>query len=330
MTEGAAPRAPTYDDVVAAAERIRGTATRTPLVQAETAARELGADTFLKLESLQPTGSFKVRGAANRLLAMTDAERARGVVTVSTGNHGRAVAYVGRKLGVPVTVCISDLVPGNKVAALRATGAELLIGGAGQDEATERAEELRRQRGLTLVHPFDDPLVIAGQGTLALELVEQLPELDTVLVPLSGGGLASGVALALKAVKPAVRVVAVSAAVTPVMLRSVEAGSPVELPESRTLADSLGGGIGARNAFTLRMISDLVDEHVVVSESEIGEAMVHLLLAERLVVEGASAVGVAALLRGHVAPGGATAAIVTGRNVDVMTLMDLVSGVRRE
>ena len=318
-------RLPTFEDVLAAQERIAGTAQWTPLVAAEALSRSLDRGVFLKLESLQPTGSFKVRGAANRLLAMTDEERSRGVVTVSTGNHGRAVAYVGQRLGVPVTVCLSELVPANKVAALRATGAELIIGGAGQDEATEHAEALRAERGLTLVHPFDDPYVIAGQGTLALELLEQLPVLDTVLVPLSGGGLISGVALALKTAKPEVRVVAVSAEATPVMLRSVEAGAPVELPEVPTLADSLGGGIGLANRYTLRLVSDLVDEHGVVSEQEIAGAMTHLLLEERLVVEGASAVGAAALFGGHVQAGRATAAVVSGRNVDVRTLLALVS-----
>ena len=219
--------------------------------------------------------------------------------------------------------------PANKVAALRASGAELVIAGVSQDEAAERAAALERERGLTLVHPFDDPLVIAGQGTLALELLEQLPEVDTVLVPLSGGGLVSGVALALKAAKPGVRVVAVSAAATPVMLRSVVTGAPVELPEVRTLADSLGGGIGAANRFTLPLVSALVDEHVEVPEAAIGEAMAHLLVEERLVAEGGAAVGVAALLSGHVRLGRATAVVVSGRNVDVSVLVRLVSGAGR-
>ena len=319
-------RPPTYLDVQAARDRIAGTVRRTPLIEGEATSRGLGGPVHLKLESLQPTGSFKVRGAANRLLALTDEERSRGVVTVSTGNHGRAVAHVGRQLGVKVTVCLSELVPANKVAALRDTGAEVIIGGAGQDEAAEHAEALREERGLTLVHPFDDPYVIAGQGTMSLELLEQRPELDTVIVPLSGGGLVGGVALALKSAKPEVRVVAVSADATPVMLRSVEAGKPVDLPEVPTLADSLGGGIGPSNRYTLPLVRDLVDEHVMVSEDEIRRAMVHLLMEERLVAEGASAVGVAALLGGHVSLGRATAVIITGRNVDVRTLLDLVGG----
>lgn len=321
---------PGLTDVQAARERIAGTATRTPLVLAEATSRMVGAPVHLKLESLQPSGSFKLRGAANRLGAMTEEERARGVVTVSTGNHGRAVAYVGRRMGVPVTVCLSRLVPGNKVAALEATGAEVVIAGASQDEAAERAEELRAARGLTLVHPFDDPYVIAGQGTLGLELLEQLPDVDTVLVPLSGGGLVGGVALAIKSMEPAVRVVAVSADSNAVMRRSVEAGRPVELPERPTLADSLGGGIGAHNRYTLPLVTEFVDEHALVSEDEIGNAMVHLLLEERLVVEGAAAVGVAALMHGRVKPGRSTAVVVSGRNVDVRMLLELVGSAGEE
>lgn len=314
---------PTHQDVLAAAGRIFGTARRTPLVLAEALSEGVGKAVELKLETLQPTGSFKLRGAANRLLALEPAQRSRGVVTVSTGNHGRAVAYVGRLLGIPVTVCISEMVPLNKVESLRATGAELLIGGAGQDEATARAEELAEEHGMTFVHPFDDPHVIAGQGTIGLELQEEMPELDTVLVPLSGGGLVSGIALALKADNPNMRVVAVSAATTPVMLRSLEAGTPVEMPEVLTLADSLGGGIGLQNRYTFGLVRDLVDEHVIVTEAEIAAGMRHLLMEERLVAEGGAAVGVAALLAGRVHPGEETAVVLSGRNVDMQVLIEV-------
>ncbi len=314
---------PTQQDVFAARRRIAGTARRTPLVLAEQLSLELGGNVHLKLESLQPTGSFKVRGAANRLLALSGEERERGVVAVSTGNHGRAVAHVARLLGVRATVCISTGVPANKVAALRATGAEIVIFGASQDEAEVKAQELRAERGLTLVHPFDDALVIAGQGTIGLELLEDLPEIDTVLVPLSGGGLVSGVAVALKAANAAVRVVAVSAEAAPVMVRSIEAGRPLQLPEEGTLADSLRGGIGLDNRLTFRLVRELVDEHVTVSEDEIAEALRFLLLREQLVAEGAAAVGVAALLSGRVKACGATAVVVSGRNIDMTALLEL-------
>lgn len=323
--------APTQQDVYLARERIAGTARRTPLVLAEALSAELGANVHLKLESLQPTGSFKVRGAANKLLTLTPEERERGVVAVSTGNHGRAVAHVARRLGVHATVCISTGVPANKVAALRASGAEIVIFGASQDEAEVRAEELRAQHGLTLVHPFDDPLVIAGQGTIGLELLEELPTIDTVLVPLSGGGLVSGVALALKAANPVIRVVAVSAAAAPVMTRSLEAGRPLELAEQDTLADSLRGGIGLENRYTFRLVRELVDEHVVVSEEEIVAALRFLLLREQVVAEGAAAVGVAALLSARVKLGAATAVVVSGRNVDTSALLErLLAGSQPE
>lgn len=314
---------PTLQDVFAARARVNGLARETPLVLAEGLSRALGAEVHLKLESLQPTGSFKVRGAANKLLSLSAAERARGVVTVSTGNHGRAVAYVARRLGVAATVCISREVPENKVAALRALGPELVVHGASQDEAEARARELAEARGLSFVHPFDDPAVIAGQGTIGLELLGALPELDTVLVPLSGGGLISGVALALKAANPRIRVVGVSTARAPVMVRSLAAGQPLEMPEEETLADSLRGGIGLDNRHTFALVRELVDECLLVSEAEIAAAMARALLEEQLVVEGAAAVGLAALYGGRAAPGRATAVVVSGRNVAVSKLLEL-------
>lgn len=314
---------PTLQDVFAARARVNGLARETPLVLAEGLSRALGAEVHLKLESLQPTGSFKVRGAANKLLSLSAAERARGVVTVSTGNHGRAVAYVARRLGVAATVCISREVPENKVAALRALGPELVVHGASQDEAEARARELAEARGLSFVHPFDDPAVIAGQGTIGLELLGALPELDTVLVPLSGGGLISGVALALKAANPRIRVVGVSTARAPVMVRSLAAGQPLEMPEEETLADSLRGGIGLDNRHTFALVRELVDECLLVSEAEIAAAMARALLEEQLVVEGAAAVGLAALYGGRAAPGRATAVVVSGRNVAVPKLLEL-------
>lgn len=319
----AQPTHPTLQDVFAARARVIGLARETPLVLAEGLSHALGAEVHLKLESLQPTGSFKVRGAANKLLSLSAAERARGVVTVSTGNHGRAVAYVARRLGVAATVCISREVPENKVAALRALGPELVVHGASQDEAEARARALAEARGLSFVHPFDDPAVIAGQGTIGLELLGALPELDTVLVPLSGGGLISGVALALKAANPAIRVVGVSMARAPVMVRSLEAGRPLEMPEEETLADSLRGGIGLQNRHTFALVRELVDECLLVTEAEIAAAMASALLEEQLVVEGAAAVGLAALASGRAAPGKATAVVVSGRNVAVPRLLEL-------
>ena len=312
----------TQQDIFRARGRITPLVRRTPLVRADALSAHTGEEVFLKLETLQPTSSFKVRGAANKLLSLSDGERARGVVTVSTGNHGRAVAYVARALGIAATVCISKSVPANKVEAIRALGATLVIGGISQDEAEVRAKELATG-GLTLVHPFDDPYIISGQGTIGLELLEDLPELTTALVPLSGGGLIAGVALALKSANPKLRVVGVSMERGPVMVESLKAGKPLELPEDDTLADSLKGGIGLANRYTFGLVQRLVDETVLVSETDIAGAMRFSLHHERLVLEGAAAVGVAALLSRRVRCDGPVAVITSGGNVAVDVLLRL-------
>jgi threonine dehydratase len=275
----------------------------------------------LKLETVQPIGAFKIRGAANKILTLTDEEKARGVVTASTGNHGRAVAYVAKEIGVKAAVCLSELVPQNKVEALRQLGAEVLVQGQSQDEAEVLAHHLAAERGLTMIHPFDDAHIIAGQGTIGLELLQTLPTLDTVLVPLSGGGLIAGIALALKSANTAVRVIGVSMEQSPVMVESLAAGKPIQMPEASTLADSLQGGIGLENQYTFRLVRDLVDEVVLVSEAEIAAAMAFALYEHHLVVEGAGAVGIAALQAGKVSVAGQNVAlIISGGNVDIAQL----------
>ncbi len=188
----------TLRDIYRARKRVAAVVRRSPLVRSEALSERIGAEVHLKLETAQDTGSFKIRGAANKILELSDEARRRGVITVSTGNHGRAVAHVARALEAPAVVCLSTLVPANKVDAVRRAGAEVVIRGKNQDEAWEEAERLAAERGLTMVNPFDDPLVIAGQGTIGLELMEELPAIDTVLVPVGGGGLISGIALTLK------------------------------------------------------------------------------------------------------------------------------------
>ncbi len=314
-------------DVYRARRTIAPVVTRTPTVASRALAERLGVEVALKLESLQQTGSFKLRGASNRMLALSEAERARGVVACSTGNHGRAVAEAARRLGVPAKICLSELVPRNKLEGVRALGAEAVIVGRSQDEAFEEAHRLVREEGLTLIDTFDHPDVIAGQGTIGLELLEDLPELDTVLVPLSGGGLIGGIAVALKAADPAIRVVGVSMERGAAMYESLKAGRPVAVEEQPSLADSLGGGIGLDNRYTFALARELVDEVVLVSEAEIAAGMVHLYRAERLVAEGAAAVGVAALLSGRVEPrGGPVATVVSGSNVDMDAFTRVVTG----
>lgn len=310
------PDRPTATDIEEAGRRIRPLAIETPLV----AAPDLG-DVWLKPEGLQRTGSFKVRGAANRILTLDDPSR--GVVTASTGNHGRAVADVARSLGIPAAVCLSTSVPPGKVMALEALGCELVVGGDSQDDALVNAERLVAERGMTLVHPFDDPEVIAGQGTIGMEIASGGIEADTVLVPLSGGGLAAGIAVALAAWSPDTRVIGVSMARSPVMAASLERGEPVAMPEQPTLADSLQGGIGLENRYTFGILQSLLADVVLVDEADIWRAMRWALGTRRLVLEGGAAVGVAALLSGRVARTGTTVVVCSGANIEPHHLAEL-------
>jgi threonine dehydratase len=299
---------------------------RTPLVHSAALSAATGQNVHLKLETLQETGAFKLRGAFNRILQLSAAERARGVIAVSTGNHARAIAHAAGALGVPAIVCMSALVPDNKVAAVRATGAEVRIAGRNQDKAEEVAKQLADEQGLVFVSPFDDPHVIAGQGTIGLELLEDLPALDGVLVPLSGGGLIGGIAVALKSADRSIRVIGVSMERGPAMVRSLEAGRPVAVEEEPSLADSLGGGIGLGNRHTFALVRDLVDETVLVSEDEIARAMAHCYWQEQQVVEGAAAVGVAALLARKVSsPATNLVVLLSGRNVDMRRFGEIVA-----
>lgn len=308
----------TLKDIYIARQRIASVTRITPLIEDMLLSRYLNGNVFFKLENTQLTGSFKLRGAANKILGLSKGERQKGVITVSSGNHGRAVAYVSREVGLPAIVCISEPVPTNKREAIRSLGAELIVGGADGDQAMEFADEYQLEHGLTMVHPFDDPLIIAGQGTSGLEIMEEFPEVDTVVVPLSGGGLCAGVALALKSADPEIRVIGVSMELGPAMVESLRAGRIVEITESPTLADALAGGLNKDNTYTFRMIQKYVDETVLVSEDEIATAMSYLLEKHHLVVEGGGAVGVAALLFGKVHRlGKDIAVLISGGNVDI-------------
>ncbi len=310
-----------------ARKRIASLIRRTPLEASLLLSEALGARVVLKLENLQATGSFKIRGAANKVLSLSDKERTAGIITVSSGNHGRAVSTVAQSLGVPALVCISEAVPANKLQAIENLGAEIQIGGATYDEAAALAVRVEKERRLSMIHPFDDPYVIEGQGTIGLELLEDFPEIDTILVPLSGGGLLSGIAFALKAADPSIHTIGVSMERGPAMVESLRAGRIVEVPEQPTLADALVGGLGSSNAYTFDLIRELVDDTVQVSEREIAEAMTFLLEEHRVVAEGGGAVGVAALLAGKAKPSGRNVAVViSGGNVDLSLLLDVAQG----
>jgi threonine dehydratase len=312
------PSLPTLHDAFCARRRIRPMIWETPLREApELAAAAGAARVHLKLECLQHTGAFKVRGAANKILSLSEAEKARGVVTFSTGNHGKAVAYVAGRTGVRAVVCLSEHVPAYRAEMIRALGAELSIQGHSQDEAEANYRRLAAERGLTPVVPFDDPHIVAGQGTIALEILEALPETEVLVVPLSGGGLLAGIAMVAKAVNPGIRVVGISLERSPAMLESIEAGRPVAVEEKDSVADSLLGGIGIENRITLPLVARCVDAHVRIPEAPIEEAMYHLFDRHRLVVEGAGAVGVAALREGLLdVAGRRVVAVLTGSTVD--------------
>ena len=316
----------TLRDLYRARARIAPWIRRTPLVPSPSLSALGSARISLKLEAAQDTGAFKLRGATNFIRASDDVARAPGVVTISTGNHGRAVAHAAQRIGVRVIVCMSELVPRHKREAIEALGAEARISGPSQDEAEAEAQRLVAEEGLVLVHPFDDPLVIAGQGTIGLEILEDRPEVDTVIAALSGGGLISGVAIALKAADPRIRVVGVTMEQGAAMYESVRAGRPVEVEEAPSLADSLGGGIGLDNRYTFELARALIDDYVLVSEEEIARAMRHLYRNDRVIAEGGGAVSVAAVLEGAApALSGNVVCIVSGGNADMAVFTRIVA-----
>jgi threonine dehydratase len=304
-------------DVYRARHRIGGRVTHTPLLASASLSRIAGAEVFLKLETMQPTGSFKLRGATNTLADLAE----RGimkVVTASTGNHGRAVAYAARALGMEAAVCMSALVPKNKVDAVTALGARVVIAGRSQDEAQVEALRLAREEGFAFAPPFDNLNVIAGQATIGLEIMEALPDTACIVVPLSGGGLFSGVAFAAKRICSDVAMIGVSMERGAAMHASLAAGRPVLIDEVETLADSLGGGIGLDNEHTFALTQELVDRVVLLDEASIARGIVHAYREERLVIEGAAAVGIAALLDGRIElKGGPIVLVISGANIDI-------------
>ena len=288
---------PTLHDVYQAQARIKPMILKTPLLASADLAEETGARAVhLKLECLQNTGAFKVRGAANKILSLSNEEKKKGVVTFSTGNHGKAVAYVAEQIGMQALVCLSEHVAPYRVKAIRRLGAEVSVKGRSQDEAEKNYQDLTASRGLVPVVPFDDPLIIAGQGTIALEILAELPDTDVLLIQLSGGGLLSGIAMAAKSINPGIHIVAVSLDQSPAMLESLKAGRPVQVDEKNSIADSLLGGIGFDNHYTLSLVEKFTDEHLLITEEETIDGMFYVFDKHRLIVEGAAAVGVGALM----------------------------------
>jgi threonine dehydratase len=309
--------------VDAARVRLRDVIYQTPCPYSQTLSELTGTHCYVKLENLQMTGSFKERGAANLLLQLDEAERRRGVVAASAGNHGLAVAFHAARLGIPATIVMPTYAPLIKATSARRSGAEVILHGANYDEAYERARTVVDERGAVFVHPFDDARVVAGQGTLGLELLEQLEQLDAVVVPVGGGGLIAGVAIALKARRPAVRVIGVQAAAVPAMQRSLLAHERVRVPAGATIAD----GIAVRQCgeLTYALATDLVDEMVTADEEELANAVLLLLEIEKTVVEGAGAAPLAALLNRPLGlAGGHVALVLSGGNIDVTMLARII------
>ncbi len=299
-----------------AAKRVARAGLATPVAHSPSLSGTAGASVHLKLECQQPTGSFKVRGALNFMERLSPEERGRGVVCCSTGNHGRAAAHMAQAASTEATICLSSRVPAHKVEALRAApAARVVIAGNTQDEAQEEVDRLVAAEGLVEAPPFDHPDIIAGQGTVAVELLEALPDLDLILTPLSGGGLAAGIAAAVKALRPDMRVVGVSMERGAAMAESIRAGHLVPVEEYATLADALGGGLGDC-LWTWPLCRDLLDGVALVSEADIYRAIRHLWKKDGVVAEGAAAVGAAALLAGKVEVRGPVAVVVSGGNID--------------
>jgi len=312
--------------IEAARTRIAGRVRETPLVLSSSLSEKTGGEIFLKLEQQQLTGSFKLRGATNAVLNLTDEQKAAGVVGVSTGNHGRGLAHASKQAGVSCVICMSELVPQNKIDGIRSEGAEIRINGRSQDAAEIEAMRLVEEDGRVMIPPFDHPDVIAGQGTLGLEVYRQLPDIETAVIPLSGGGLMSGVASALKAKNPDIRIIAVTMERGPAMVECIRAGRYVEVEELPTLADSLGGGIGENNQHTFNMVRELVDDYVLVSETEIAEAIRHAYWEERQILEGSGSVAMAAALAGKLTTKGKTVLFCCGGNIDMKLHHRIVSG----
>ena len=312
-------------EIEAAAHRLAGVIRTTPVEPSPSLSALTGHPVMLKLEHHQYSGSFKFRGASHAVLRLNAAQRSAGVVAVSTGNHGRGLARACARAGVRCTIAMSDLVPANKVASIRAEGAEVLIKGRSQDEAQKAVDALVTD-GMTMIPPFDHPDIIAGQGTLGLEMIAAMPDMATVFVQMSGGGLISGIAAAVKAQAPLVHVIGVSMARGAAMQASLAAGHPVEVAELPTLADSLGGGIGLENRHTFAMTQDLVDEVVVLSEPEIAAGIRHCYAHERQIVEGSGAVGVAAILAGKGSIKGPVMVLLSGQNIDMKLHRRVITG----
>jgi threonine dehydratase len=313
----------TYQLIQEAAERLKKRVRRTEMMHSHYFSEKLGYPLFFKCENLQRTGSFKIRGALNFMTSQSRETLANGVITASAGNHAQGVAFAADLLGVGCEVYMPENTPPQKVHATKEYGAEVVLTGRNFDEAYEAACGAQQEKGAVFVHPFEDPLVMAGQGTIGLEILEDLPDLTTVVVPIGGGGLISGIATAIKEINPRVRIIGVESEAAPSMYYSLKKGVVVEAPISVGLADGIAVKRVGKNTFPI--IRKLVEDVVLVTEEEIAQAIVVLLERTKLLVEGAGAVTLAALLHGRIDnAGGKTVCLLSGGNIDVKTISVVV------
>ena len=314
----------TLNDIYQAQKATASLLRKTPLVisrRLSTAIQKV----YLKLETVQEMGAFKIRGALNRLLILSPEHKASGVVATSTGNHGRAIACAAERLGIKAVVFMSKLVSEDKIADIEGYGAEVHVVGENFDATRTVAEEFVAQKNMLMVDPFDDPYIVAGQGTIGLEILQDLPEVESVLVPVGGGGLISGIALAIKSLSPKTRVIGVSMERGAAMYASIKAGRPVEVDELSTLADNLGGGIGLENRYTFNMVQRYVDDLILVNEDQIASAIQHAFEKERIIAEGAAVVGIAALMNNLAGDlGQAVVTIISSKNINLEVLNRIV------
>jgi len=317
----------TLSDVERAQDVLKRVAFHTPLVEEEALSRICGARVFLKLENLQHTGSFKVRGAFNKIAGLSDAERAKGVITASAGNHAQGVALAASAYKIPAIIVMPETVPNTKLQATKAYGAQVILYGKVFDESLAKALEIQQETGATFVHPFDDPMTIAGQGTIGLEILDDLPDADVILVPVGGGGLISGIAVAVKGIRPSARVIGVEPKNAPSMVEALKRNRPTAVQVIPTIAE--GTAVSKVGNTTHIIVRELIDELITVSEEEILDAMLLLLLKDKVLTEGAGALGAAALLSGKLdVKGKKVVIVVSGGNIDQEELKELLTKTR--
>jgi threonine dehydratase len=313
----------TLKTIQQAAERIRGSVYLSPFVRSETFSRMTGNSIYFKLENLQMTGAYKERGALNKILLLSDAEKERGVIAASAGNHAQAVAFHATKRGIASLICMPLTTPLVKISATRDFGAEVLLKGTNYDEACQEALQRAAEGNLTFIHPFDDEAVIAGQGSVGLEMIEQHPEIQAVVVPIGGGGLISGVACAIKETNPKIKVIGAQTSRLPSMKKALEHKKPVTVPANKTIAD----GIAVRRAgdMTFPLVQKYVDDVVTVDDEEIANAILLMLEKEKTLTEGAGAVATAAVVQRKIGlEGKKVGVLVGGGNIDVSLLSRII------